>query len=73
MKTRTNIHAGDALRHCQRERDYWKAQAERMEAIAKGPGPYRPPAPTPTPSPVPHPGGGWVGGVWYPDRSGWCG
>jgi hypothetical protein len=77
MKIRTNIHAGDALRNCQRQRDYWRNQAERMEQIANAPSP-RPPQPpqppNPSPNPSPNPvGGGWVGGVYYNDRSGWCG
>lgn len=71
MKIRSDIRAGDALRDCQRERDYWKAQATRMEQIAKGPGTRPTPIP-PTPAP-PSAGGGWVGGVFYADRSGWCG
>lgn len=74
MKIRSDIHAGAMTLHqCQVERDYWKAQAAKMEAIAKGPGPNpNPPTPYP-PQPTPKPGGGWVGGVWYNDRSGWCG
>jgi len=75
MKIRTNIHAGDALRNCQKERDYWKAQAENMEWLAKSSTPVVPkPWPQPQPLPQPQPaGGGWVGGVYYSDRSGWCG
>lgn len=74
MKTRTNLHAGSALSQCQRQRDYWKDQAFRMELIAKRPGPVVPqPLPQPTPQPTPNPGGGYVGNVYYPDRSGWCG
>jgi hypothetical protein len=73
MKIRSDIHAGTtALQACQAERDYWKAQATYMEKIAKGPGnttqpPYYPP------SPYPPSGGGYVGGVYYPDKSGLCG
>ena len=74
MKIRTNIHAGDALRNCQAQRDYWKAQAARMERIANAPSPYPQPQPQPQPYPQPYPtSGGWVGGVYYNDRSGWCG
>lgn len=83
MKIQSNIHAGAmSLQQCQAQRDYWKAQATSMEAIAKGPSPYPPKPyppnpyppypPQPTPQP-PSPGGGWVGGVWYGDKSGICG
>lgn len=76
MKIRTDIHAGaDPLTTCQQQRDYWKAMATKMEAIAKTPvttNPNPPPQPTPYP-PTPPSGGGYVGGVWYSDRSGWCG
>lgn len=82
MKIRSDIRAGaDGLHNCQQQRDYWKAQAERMEAIAKGPGTWKPPVVNPpvvnppvvTPPSTTQPTGGWVGGVWYGDRSGWCG
>jgi hypothetical protein len=79
MKIRSNLHAGDALRDCQRQRDYWKNQAYRMEQIASGPGPiYNPQPPTypttpTTPTYPTTPVGGWVGGVYYSDKSGWCG
>lgn len=75
MKTRTNIHAGaDSLTTCQRQRDYWKAQADRMEVIAKSNKyPQPQPWPQPQPQPQPQPTGGYVNGIWYGDRSGWCG
>jgi hypothetical protein len=70
MKIRSDIRAGDALRDCQKQRDYWKAQALRMEQIAKAPATQ----PTPVPPTIPPTsGGGYVGGVYYTDRSGWCG
>lgn len=68
---------------CQRERDQWKAKAEQMQALAQSGGGFGGSggswegnggfggsggswqgnwgA-----------GGGWVGGVWFPDRSGSC-
>ena len=70
MKIRSDLRAGDALSECQKQRDYWKAQALRMEQIAKAPVPQ--PTPTP-PTPTPPSYGGYIGGVYYPDRSGWCG
>lgn len=78
MKIRSDIRAGNALRDCQRQRDYWKGMAMDMEAIANQSGGYNPqpqpqPLPQPTQPPTNPPGGGWVGGVWYGDRSGWCG
>jgi hypothetical protein len=76
MRIRTDIRAGDmSLAQCQKERDYWKAQATKMEEIAKSPSP-QPPAPTPTPTPSPVTTGsgcGWVNGVYYKDQSGICG
>jgi len=78
MKIQTNLRAGMNLQQCQRERDYWKAQAERMETIAKSPAPQPNPypptpyPPQPTPQPV-TPTGGWINGIWYSDHSGWCG
>lgn len=76
MKIRSNIHAGDALSKCQQQRDYWKNQAAYMEQLASAPSPYPQPQPYPQPYPQPNPnpsGGGYVGGTWYSDRSGWCG
>lgn len=74
MKVRSNIHAGNALRDCQRQRDYWKSQAARMELLVNTPAPNPQPQPLPQPQPTqPTPGGGWVGSTFYYDRSGWCG
>ena len=77
MKIRSDIHAGaDALRTCQQQRDYWKAQAIRMEGIAKSnytPPVVNPPVVNPPVVNPPVTGGGYVSGVWYADRSGWCG
>ena len=76
MKIRSNIHAGDALSQCQQQRDYWKNKAYQMEQIASSSKPqppippYYPPYTPPTP---PQTGGGWVNGVWFGDRSGYCG
>jgi hypothetical protein len=73
MRIRSNIRAGNeaaALRKCQQERDYWKAEAERMEAIATSPtAPAQPTTPTSTTTTV---SCGYVNGVYYPDMSGTC-
>jgi len=79
MKVRSNIRAGneaEALRKCQKERDYWKVQAAEMEAIATSPAKPSPPQqPTPPPSygTATTVGCGWVNGIYYPDLSGTCG
>ena len=75
MRIRSNIRAGNneaaALRKCQQERDYWKAEATRMEAIATSPAaPAQPTAP-PTSSTTTV-SCGYVNGVYYPDLSGTC-
>jgi len=75
MKTRTNLRAGGmSLKECQKQRDYWKAQATQMEAIAKAPAP-KPVIPVNPVNPVPatSSGCGWVNGVYYADQSGICG
>ena len=72
MKIRSDIRAGDALAECQKQRDYWKAQAQYMEEIAKSPAP-KPPAPSPPTTSTGGSGCGWVNGIFYPDRSGTCG
>ena len=77
MRVRSNIRAGDesqALKQCQQQRDYWKAQALNMEQIAKAPAP-KPPATTPPSSTTPTGGSGcgWINGVYYADQSGLCG
>jgi len=76
MKTRTGLRAGDmSLKECQKERDYWKAQATQMEAIAKSPStkPPTPVAPPTTGSTMTGSGCGWVNGVYFGDQSGICG
>jgi hypothetical protein len=81
MKTRTNIHAGadqlnlpNPLSVCQQQKEYWMNQYNYMQNVLANCSTH-PPAPVPVPVPVPGPvnGGGYVGGVWYADRSGICG
>jgi hypothetical protein len=60
---------------CDQQRDWWKKQAEMMEVYAKSSS-TTPPAGLwfPTTSPTyPTTGGGYVNGVYYPDKSGVCG
>jgi hypothetical protein len=76
MKIRSNLRAGDALAQCQKERDYWKAQAEYMEALATAPVYPNPNPPSTTPPTTTTTTGsncGWINGVYYADRSGVCG
>lgn len=73
MKTRTNLHAGiDDLQRCKQQKESWKSKAEHMQRVLATCKPYVPPGP-PTPPTPPPSGGGWVGGTFYPDRSGICG
>ena len=72
MKIRSDIRAGDALAECQKQRDYWKAQAEYMEKIATSPAP-QPPSTTPPTTSTGGSGCGWVNGIYFADRSGTCG
>lgn len=78
MKIRSDIHAGMTFAECDVQRDCWKQQAELMEKYANGSGsvpsglkfpPYTCSGTTPTPPPT---GGGYVNGVYYPDKSGYC-
>ncbi len=82
MKTRTGIHAGEAqteasisaLQACKQQKDYWMGQAQYMENRLASCRPSYPSYPTyPTNPTYPTTGGGYIGGVWYPDRSGLCG
>jgi hypothetical protein len=74
MKTRTDLRAGDALQTCKMQKENWKSKAENMQRVLANCHPYNPPNPPNPPPPTPPPaGGGWVGGVWVPDRSGICG
>lgn len=74
MKIRSHMRAGnqaDDLRRCQQERDYWKSQADFLEALVNSP---TPPLPKPAPAPIPVVATcGWINGVYYADRSGTCG
>jgi len=82
MKTRTGIHAGaaqpeaaiSALQACKQQKEYWMGQAQYMENRLASCHPSYPSYPTyPTNPTYPTTGGGYIGGVWYPDRSGLCG
>jgi hypothetical protein len=71
MKIRSDLHAGyTTVQECQADAKYWKTQAKAMQGFAKT-GKW--PAGLPYPTKQSQTGGGYVGGVWYPDRSGACG
>jgi hypothetical protein len=85
MKTRTGIHAGaneptsanSSLQACKQQKEYWMGKAQYMENVLANchtSYPSYPSYPTyPTTPTYPTSGGGYSGGVWYPDRSGLCG
>ena len=85
MKTATQLRAGyTTIEECQKDRDYWKAQAQRMQTIANGgvyppaPQPPLPPPPiypTPLPQPVyptPPTNPSLPRPAGVTDHSGWC-
>ena len=69
MKIKSDLHAGMTYAECDAQRNYWKNMAKSGYCTGYNPQPY-PPAPYP---PYPPSGGGYVNGVYYPDRSGTCG
>lgn len=88
MKIKTNLYAGMTFEECDKQRDWWKNQANMMESYYNSSS-YYPPSglwfpcmgnppygggggTTPPPTPPPS-GGGYVNGVWVPDMSGYCG
>lgn len=79
MKIRSDIHAGMTFAECDAQRDCWKKQAELMEQYANGSGSVPsgltfPPYTCSSSSGQTYPsGGGYVNGVYYPDKSGVCG
>jgi hypothetical protein len=85
MKTRTGIHAGandpeaalSPMQACKQQKAYWMGKAQYMENVlanCQTSYPSYPSYPTyPTTPTYPTSGGGYTGGVWYPDRSGLCG
>jgi hypothetical protein len=88
MKTRTGIRAGanepetanSSLDACKQQKAYWQNQALYMENKAATCHTSYPTYPTypsypsyPTYPYYPASSGGYVGGVYYPDRSGLCG
>lgn len=78
MKIRSNLSAGQTFTECDQQRNWWKKQAEMMEVYAKSSsktppaGLWFPTTGTPTYPTYPT-GGGYVNGVYYPDKSGVCG
>jgi hypothetical protein len=88
MKIRTDVLAGMTFEECDAQRNWWKYQAQLMESYGGNrsmtpppdlwfPCMGNPPVPgsgsgsTPPPTTLPA-GGGYVAGVWVPDKSGTC-
>jgi hypothetical protein len=73
MKTRTDLRAGaDELTACKKEKEYWMNQYNYMQSVLAKCGSTTPPT-SPPPGPYPSTSGGYVGGIWYSDKSGACG
>lgn len=76
MKIQTDLHAGMTYAQCDASRNYWKGLVKSGTCVAYPAPPYPTTPTTPTYPPTYPPttsGGGYVGGVWYPDQSGTCG
>jgi len=81
MKTRTGIHAGDSqpeeaitsLQACKQQKEYWQGKAQHMENVLSNCHTSYPSYPTYPTYPTYPSNGGYIGGVYYPDRSGLCG
>jgi hypothetical protein len=83
MKIKSDIHAGMTYEECDAQRNYWKNMAKSGSCAAYyppatyyPPSTYYPPAtyyPPTTYPPAPTASGGYVNGVYYPDKSGTCG
>jgi hypothetical protein len=72
MKIKTDLHAGITYQECDAQRSYWKNMAKSGYCTGYYPPQPYPPQPYPPYPPQPS-SGGYVGGVYYPDRSGYCG
>jgi hypothetical protein len=73
MKIKSDVHAGITYAECDSQRAYWKNMAQSGTCTASYPPTY-PSYPTyPTSPTYPTTGGGYAGGVYYPDQSGTCG
>jgi hypothetical protein len=74
MKVKSDIRAGMSFEECDTQRNYYKSlvQSGRCVPNPNPPGPYPPNPYPPNPYPPNPSGGGYVNGVWYSDRSGWC-
>ena len=85
MKIKTNLRAGITFQECDARRNYMKQAVQSGNCGALNQGVQQPSFPTQLPSPPPvysppsYPaqsqpaaGGGYYGGTFYPDRSGWC-
>ena len=73
MKIKSDLHAGITYAECDAQRSYWKNMVKSGYCTGYNPYPPSPYPPYPPYPPQPPSGGGYVGGVYYPDRSGVCG
>jgi len=77
MKVHSDLRAGMTYQQCDSQRNYYKSMVQGGHCGGYNPNPPYPPYPPNPPNPPyppvpPSPGGGYVNGVWYPDRSGTC-
>ena len=73
MKIKSDLRAGMTFEECDIQRDKMKAAAQAGKcSYLNPPTPYPPTKPTYPPT-TPTTGGGYYGGVYYPDRSYSCG
>lgn len=75
MKIRTALSAGMTFDKCDQIRNYWKYMAQSGSCYtqpAPPPSTGTPAPPQPTQPSYPTTSGGYVSGVYYPDKSGIC-
>ena len=74
MRIRTSVIAGMTFEQCDQIRNYWKGMAQSGSCYSNPSPPPSSTTPPPPPSQPTYPttGGGYVAGVYYPDKSGIC-
>lgn len=75
MKIKSNIRAGMSFAECDAQRNYMKeaARTGNCSALYPSQGPSYPTQLPSQPPSQPVAGGGYFGGIYFPDRSGSCG